>query len=339
MVGCLTIIICIILLVLVVKFPLFMIGVGIVIWGIYEFNINRQLKAKSKLIPIIISFGLILSFSGCVLSINDDSSKEDVKSTKESKKIEQNENKTKAVNVSSEPKDQAKKTKKKSSSEDKLIPVSLIETVDGDTIKIKYKGKEETLRYLLIDTPESKKPGTCVQPFAKSAYNKNKQIVNSGKLSIEFENSNKRDKYGRLLAYVYVDGKSVQEKLLKGGYARVAYIYDPPYKHLSIYKKDESIAKDKKLNIWSKSSYVTDKGFKGCVSEPSKKDNSNSATHTNTPTSNSNSAPASTPTSSGSEYFANCTELRTKYPSGVPSTHPAYQSKMDRDHDNWACER
>jgi DNA segregation ATPase FtsK/SpoIIIE-like protein len=37
--------------------------------------------------------------------------------------------------------------------------------------------------------------------------------------------------------------------------------------------------------------------------------------------------------------FANCTELRKVYPNGVPSTHPAYTSKMDRDNDNYACER
>lgn len=43
--------------------------------------------------------------------------------------------------------------------------------------------------------------------------------------------------------------------------------------------------------------------------------------------------------SSSKETFANCTDLRGTYPNGVPSTHPAYQSKMDRDHDNYACER
>lgn len=44
-------------------------------------------------------------------------------------------------------------------------------------------------------------------------------------------------------------------------------------------------------------------------------------------------------TSAGSESFQNCTELRKKYPNGVASDHPAYQSKMDRDKDGWACER
>ncbi|WP_422393546.1 excalibur calcium-binding domain-containing protein [Kurthia gibsonii] len=40
-----------------------------------------------------------------------------------------------------------------------------------------------------------------------------------------------------------------------------------------------------------------------------------------------------------SKTFKNCTELRKVYPNGVPKSHPAYQAKMDRDHDNWACER
>jgi Excalibur calcium-binding domain len=52
--------------------------------------------------------------------------------------------------------------------------------------------------------------------------------------------------------------------------------------------------------------------------------------------SNTSSTPAS---SGGNEYFANCTELRKVYPNGVPSDHPAYQSKLDRDKDNYACER
>jgi Excalibur calcium-binding domain len=65
--------------------------------------------------------------------------------------------------------------------------------------------------------------------------------------------------------------------------------------------------------------------------------NKNSNTNTgNNRSSNTSSTPAS---SGGNEYFANCTELRKVYPNGVPSDHPAYQSKLDRDKDNYACER
>jgi len=232
--------------------------------------------------------------------------------------------------------------------------VTLVETVDGDTIKVNYKGKTETVRYLLVDTPEEKKPGTCVQPYAVSAYNKNKQLVNSGKLTLEFEtNGDKYDKYGRLLAYVFVNGKSIQEELLKSGYARVAYIYNPPYKYLSKYESDENAAKSRHLNIWSDSGFVTDSGFNGCAkasagtSTASSRSSSSTTRHSTSSgssssgSSNSSSSSAtSAPASSGAtEIFANCTELRKKYPNGVPKGHPAYQEKMDRDHDNYACER
>ncbi|MGG1397580.1 thermonuclease family protein [Bacillus salipaludis] len=145
------------------------------------------------------------------------------------------------------------------------VPVSLVETIDGDTVKVKLNGKTETVRYLLVDTPESKKPGLCIQPFAKEAYDRNKQLLGSGKVTIEFDKGSMRDSYGRLIAYVYVDGKSVEETLLKEGFARVAYIMDPPYKYLRLFREDENSAKKRRVNIWSRPNYVTDRGFEGCM--------------------------------------------------------------------------
>ncbi|WEY89732.1 thermonuclease family protein [Bacillus subtilis] len=236
-----------------------------------------------------------------------------------------------------------------------LVDVILEKSVDGDTIKVKYKGKSETVRYLLIDTPETKKPNSCVQPYGEDASKRNKELVSNGKLQLEFDKGDQRDKYGRMLAYVYVDGKSVQETLLKEGLARVAYVYEPNTKYIDQFEKDEQQAKTDKLSIWSKNGYVTDKGFNGCVKQKTtavKKDTaskqstsqqsaSKDSTGSSAETVNDTAgAQASSATSSGgSESFANCTELRKKYPNGVPSSHPAYQSKMDRDHDNYACER
>jgi micrococcal nuclease len=99
------------------------------------------------------------------------------------------------------------------------VPVTFVRAVDGDTIKIMYNEIEETVRYLLVDTPEEKKPNTCVQPFAEDAYNRNNQLLNNGQVTLKFDRGNKRDKYGRMLAYVFVEGVSVQETLLKEGYA------------------------------------------------------------------------------------------------------------------------
>ncbi len=82
-------------------------------------------------------------------------------------------------------------------------------------------------------------------------------------MQLEFDKGDHRDKYERLLAYVYIDGKSVQETLLKEGLARVAYVYEPNTKYIDQFRKDEQEAKS--VYKWSKNGYVTDKGFNGCV--------------------------------------------------------------------------
>jgi len=145
------------------------------------------------------------------------------------------------------------------------ITITLVETIDGDTIKARVKDKVETIRYLLVDSPESKKPGMCVQPFSEEAYLRNNELVKEGSLSLELEEGTNRDAYGGLLAYVYVDGRSVQETLIKEGYARVAYIMDPPYQYLNLFRTDENLARKSKLRIWGTKDYVSYKGFIGCV--------------------------------------------------------------------------
>ncbi|QVN25896.1 thermonuclease family protein [Bacillus halotolerans] len=283
-------------------------------------------------------FTLSLSLAAC-------GSNDAEKSSIESKETQQ-------VSKDAEQKEATKeKTADKSDSKDKkeLVDVTLDRAVDGDTIKVKYKGNVDTVRYLLVDTPESKKPDSCVQPYGEDASKRNKELVSDGKLQMEFDKGDHRDKYGRLLAYVYVDGKSVQGTLLKEGLARVAYVYEPNTKYIDQFRKDEQEAKSEKLSIWSKNGFVTDRGFNGCVKEKNTavKKATTSKPATKQPTTSKASSETSTTTeneaSSAStgetETFKNCTELRKKYPNGVPSSHPAYQSKMDRDHDNYACER
>ena len=107
-----------------------------------------------------------------------------------------------------------------------------MKTIDGDTIKIKYEGKEQNVRYLLIDTPETNHAQLGKQPFGQKAKERNTELMNSGKLEIEFDIGERVDKYGRLLAYIYIDGVSIQEKLLEEGLARVGYVYPPNTRHL-----------------------------------------------------------------------------------------------------------
>ncbi len=98
----------------------------------------------------------------------------------------------------------------------------VVAVVDGDTIRVRLAGGEvERVRYIGIDTPESVKPGTPVQCFAKAAAAANRRLV-EGRTVRLVGDVEPRDRYGRLLAYVYrePDGLFVNAELVRGGYAR-----------------------------------------------------------------------------------------------------------------------
>jgi micrococcal nuclease len=101
----------------------------------------------------------------------------------------------------------------------------VLRVVDGDTIRVRLDGRTERVRYIGIDTPESVKPGTSVQCFAKRASAANAALVagRSVRLVADVE---ERDRYGRLLAYVYrePDGAFVNARLVRDGYARTLTI-------------------------------------------------------------------------------------------------------------------
>lgn len=146
---------------------------------------------------------------------------------------------------------------------------SIERVVDGDTIKVKLKdsGKTVTLRLLLIDTPESVKPGVHPQPYSIDASNFAKESLKLGdKIYIEYDKGDKTDKYDRHLCYLWFydkedkSWKMFNEKIVENGLARVGYVYSQR-RHLDTLYKAQDKAKVSKLNIWSVNGYVTDKGF------------------------------------------------------------------------------
>jgi micrococcal nuclease len=101
----------------------------------------------------------------------------------------------------------------------------VLRVVDGDTIRVRLDGHTERVRYIGIDTPESVKPGTPVQCFAKRASAANARLV-AGRSVRLVGDVEQRDRYGRLLAYVYrePDGEFVNAQLVRDGYARTLTI-------------------------------------------------------------------------------------------------------------------
>lgn len=98
---------------------------------------------------------------------------------------------------------------------------TVVRVVDGDTILVRLAGGGvERVRYIGIDTPESVKPGTPVQCFAKAAAAANRRLVAGRRVRLE-RDVEARDRYGRLLAYVrrLPDGLFVNAELVRRGYA------------------------------------------------------------------------------------------------------------------------
>ncbi|WP_314549907.1 thermonuclease family protein [uncultured Gemella sp.] len=132
--------------------------------------------------------------------------------------------------------------------------VKFVKKIDGDTIVVNFNNKDLKIRYLLIDTPETVKPGVKVQRFGPEASELNGRLLNNAKtIEIEFDVYQKEDKYHRGLCYVYADGKSVQEELLAAGLAEIKYVKPPDVRYLERYKKAQNKAKSNKRNLWSNS--------------------------------------------------------------------------------------
>lgn len=98
---------------------------------------------------------------------------------------------------------------------------TVIRVVDGDTIHVRLPdGTREKVRHIGIDTPESVKPNTPVQCFAKAAAARNEELVGGERVELRTD-VEERDRYGRLLAYVYRvrDDLFVNAALIREGYA------------------------------------------------------------------------------------------------------------------------
>lgn len=137
-----------------------------------------------------------------------------------------------------------------------LIPFFLLSTsyaeiykvkraIDGDTLLL-ING--ERVRLIGVDTPETKHPQKPVQYFGREAYLFTKKMIDGKEARFEFEKQ-RRDRYGRLLAYVYLsDGTFLNAEIIKQGYG-FAYTRFP-FKYMEEFRRYEREARERRKGLW-----------------------------------------------------------------------------------------
>ena len=124
--------------------------------------------------------------------------------------------------------------------------VKVVRVVDGDTIEIEGG---ERVRYIGMDTPETVDPRKPVQCFGAEASKKNKELVEGKMVRLEKDVTD-RDKYQRLLRYVWLGDEMINKALVEGGFAH-SYTYPPDVKYQAEFVKAEKVARDAKIGLWN----------------------------------------------------------------------------------------
>jgi micrococcal nuclease len=130
----------------------------------------------------------------------------------------------------------------------------VVSVVDGDTVKIRMDGRVETIRLIGIDTPEVSGPYTQVQCFGEEASVRAHELLDGQRVRIATDpTQDTRDRYGRLLAYVWLkNGLFFNLAMIKDGFAH-EYTYDLPYQYQAEFKAAERDARDNERGLWSPS--------------------------------------------------------------------------------------
>jgi endonuclease YncB( thermonuclease family) len=121
----------------------------------------------------------------------------------------------------------------------------VIRVIDGDTIEIEGG---ERVRYIGMNTPETVDPRKPVQCFGVEASNENKELVEGKTVRLEKDIS-ERDKYGRLLRYVFIGDIFINLELVKRGFAYADTI-PPDIKYQDLFLKAQQSARSAKIGLW-----------------------------------------------------------------------------------------
>ncbi|MEH6989941.1 thermonuclease family protein [Cytobacillus firmus] len=347
--------------------PAAFIGLAIFLIGLYLNNQHRKYKINFKKSGWIMAAGFILSIFLATadsdvnetvnepekVQIQSEKNEADKKAEEEKlaqEKAEEEEAKKQAEEQARLEAEQEEQQKQEEAEKQKQEQIQAAESlglelvtvgrvVDGDTIETSDGSK---VRLIGVNTPEST---TRVEEYGKEASQFTTSELTGKKVWMQKDVSD-TDRYGRLLRIIWLDipaddmdegeirAKMFNAHLVLNGYAEPS-TYNPDVKYSEYFREFGREAREANKGLWVLGDEGTTKG------DLDSKAVSGSSSSSGKSGSNDSSGTAgnSTSSESGSESYKNCTELRKVYPNGVSSTHPAYDSKHDRDKDNYACER
>ena len=132
-------------------------------------------------------------------------------------------------------------------SNDTAYPV--LRTIDGDTVEIQYSGKPTMVRLIGVDTPETVHPQKAVEAFGKEASAFTRNLLLGEEVYLRFD-TDKIDKYGRMLAYLYraPDGLFVNLEIVRQGYGHAYTQF--PFKHIELFRYYERRAREAGKGLW-----------------------------------------------------------------------------------------
>lgn len=134
---------------------------------------------------------------------------------------------------------------------------AITEVFDGDTIAVNMNGSTEIIRMIGVDTPETHRPNTPVQCYGPQATEFTKQLIGSNKVRLQADPVNtNRDRYERLLRYVYLPGGTlVESKIISEGYG-FAYTQFPFQKAME-FEELENQAEQSRKGLWGACQVIT----------------------------------------------------------------------------------
>ncbi len=125
----------------------------------------------------------------------------------------------------------------------------VVRVVDGDTIHVRLGDRVEKVRYIGVNTPEVHHPRKGEEPGGREAAAMNRQLAEGQRVRLELD-VRTRDRYGRLLAYVWVGDTMINAELVRRGYAQVMTV-PPNVRHQALFLRLQRDARAAGRGLWA----------------------------------------------------------------------------------------